>query len=168
MLTATGKARVEGEGIVSRLLNPGANQATSPLLTATRINLPHPQAWDQLARLTNETLEQGQDAAPAQALIDEYQQQVVALHQLQAVQMCNENVSPPDFGLIPAALWSSEVSGDIFTSPNAVIGSGMYCAGAEPVAGTAELDGSRLELRPLQINGTGDPQTVYELSLIHI
>ena len=162
VLTATGKARVEGEGIVSRLLNPGANQATSPLLTATRINLPHPQAWDQLARLTNGTLEQGQDAAPAQALIDEYQQQVVALHQLQAVQMCNENVSPPDFGLIPAALWSSEVSGDIFSSPNAVIGSGMYCAGAEPVAGTAELDGSRLELRPLQINGTGDPQTVYE------
>lgn len=161
VVTATGKARVESEGIVSRLLNPGANQDRSQLLAATRQTLPRPEAWDNLARLTNGTLEQGEGQAPSQALIDELTQQMVALNQLQAVQMCNENVSPPDYGLIPAALWSTYVSGDIFTIPNAVIGSGMYCSGAAPVTGTAPLDGSKLTIRPLQINGTGDPQTVY-------
>ncbi|MGS1091778.1 alpha/beta fold hydrolase [Corynebacterium sanguinis] len=163
VMTATGKARVEGEGIVSRLLNPGANQAASQLLASTRMALPQPQSWDQLARMTNGTFvaEPGAGDQPSQALIDEYTNQFVALNQLQAVQLCNENVSLPDYGLIPAALWSTYVSKDIFTIPNATIGSGIYCSGAEPVTGTVPLDGSRLEHRPLQINATGDPQTVY-------
>lgn len=160
-ITATGKARAEGDGIVSRLLNPGANQLQSPLLLATRLNLPQPQGWDTLARLTNGTLDAESDATLPDALVEELKAQQVALNQLQAVQMCNENVTPPDYGLLPAALWSVYVTGDLFTMPNAVIGSGMYCAGAGPVTGLALLDGSRLAVRPLQINGTGDPQTVY-------
>lgn len=170
-LTSSGKARVEGEGIVSRLLHPGASQGQSILLSMTRVNLPQPKAWDTLARLTNGTLEQAGgaeqsaaevDPAEAEELATEMVNQIVARQQLQAVQLCNENITAPDLGLIPSALWSSFVTMDIFTVPNAVIGSGQYCSGAAPVTGLVPLDGSRLAVRPLQINATGDPQTVYE------
>ncbi|WP_165164338.1 alpha/beta fold hydrolase [Corynebacterium qintianiae] len=160
-ITATGKARVEGDGIISRLFNPGASQVNSPLLLTTRMTLPQPQGWDTLARMTNGSLEPSGASGAPQAVLEELQGQQIALNQLQAVQMCNENITPPDYGLVPAALWSSYVTGDLFTMPNAVIGSGMYCSGAGAVTGLAPLDGSRLAHRPLQINATGDPQTVY-------
>ncbi|SDS19351.1 alpha/beta fold hydrolase [Corynebacterium timonense] len=161
VLTATGKARVEAEGIVSRLLNPGANQAASPLLTNTRLMLPQAAAWDTLARMTNGTFEAPQASEPPQGFVDELAASSLALIKLQSVQMCNENVTPADYSLIPVALWSNFVSGDIFTAPSALIGSGAYCSGAQPVTGTIPLSGAGLKVRPLQINATNDPQTPY-------
>ena len=160
-LTATGKARVEGQGIVSRLLHPGANQINSPLLSETRTMLPQAMNWDTLARATNGTLPVIDRPRPSQALIDELQGQTVALMQLQAVQMCNENVTPPDYSLLPTAAWATYVTGDLFTVPSATIGSGAYCSGAAPVAGRIPLSGAGLKVRPLQINATNDPQTPY-------
>ncbi|MDY5786105.1 MAG: alpha/beta fold hydrolase [Corynebacterium sp.] len=161
-ITATGRARVESEGIVSRMLHPGANQATSELLILTRSVLPQPANWDMLARATNGT-------APANPLPDglspeieeELVSQMIALSQLQAVQMCNENITPPDYSLLPAYAWSNFVTGDIFTAPNAMIGSGAFCNGAGPVAAPVPLSGAGLTTRPLQINGVNDPQTPY-------
>ncbi|WJY67824.1 Tripeptidyl aminopeptidase precursor [Corynebacterium auris] len=161
VMTATGKPRVEAEGIVSRLLNPGANQAASPLLNNTRIFLPQARSWDTLARMTNGTFEAPQLPEPSQAMIEELAASALALVRLQSVQMCNENVTPPDYSLIPAAVWSNFISGDIFTAPNALIGSGAYCSGAQPVTGTIPLSGAGLKVRPLQINALNDPQTVY-------
>lgn len=144
LITSTGKARVEGDGIVSRLLNPGALQSRSALLLATRNTLPQSQHWDNLARLTNGTLDTSGAAAPPQEVVEEVNGQVIALQQLQANQMCNENITPPDLGLYSAAVWSNYVTGDIFTAPHAMFGSGMYCAGAAPVTGRAPLDGPPL------------------------
>ncbi|WKD57852.1 Tripeptidyl aminopeptidase precursor [Corynebacterium capitovis DSM 44611] len=159
-LTATGKARVEGEGIVSRMLNPGSNQINSPLLAATKAMLPQAKNWDSIARMTNGTLEAGATELSPE-LSDEIIGMQLALFRLQSVQICNENITPPDYSQLPAAVWSSFVTGDIFTSPHAVIGSGIYCNGAAPVAAEVPLSGATLTVRPLQINATGDPQTVY-------
>lgn len=160
-MTATGKARVEGEGIVSRMLNPGALQATSPLLNNTRLMLPQAMNWDAIARLTNGTFEPGEQPEPSPEMVDELQHIGPALLQLQAVQICNEGVSAPDYGMIPTAIWSSFISGDIFTSAASAIGSGANCSGAAPVTGVFPLNGAGLEIRPLQINATNDPQTPY-------
>ena len=161
-MTATGRARVEGEGIVSRFMNPGANQANSRLLAATRELLPVPAGWDFLARLTNgsATLPPENDGSANPALKAEAEGQMRALFQLQAVQLCNENITPTDYSLIPRALWA-QATGDIFTAAAAGVGGGMQCNGAPGIIGTIPLDGSKLQFRPLQFNGTGDPQTVY-------
>lgn len=160
-MTATGKARVEAEGVVSRLLHPGANQITSPLFNRTRLMLPQAMNWDTLARMTNGTYEAPAPEEPSPAVIEELQGSGIALMNLQAVQMCNENITAADYGLIPSAIWSTFVTGDLFTIPSAGIGSGAYCSGAAPVTGKAPLSGAGLATRPLQINATNDPQTVY-------
>ncbi|WP_342319541.1 alpha/beta fold hydrolase [Corynebacterium mayonis] len=164
-MTATGKARVESEGIVSRLLNPGANQVNSKLLSATRFMLPQAMNWDTLARLTNGTLQTplaGEPIPdPSKEVLEEFQAQQIALVQLQGAQLCNENVSPANPLLIPAYVWSNFVTGDIFTAPNAMIGSGAYCNGAAPVTGKVALSAAGLKTRPMQINAINDPQTIY-------
>lgn len=161
-MTATGKARVEGEGIVSRAMNPGANQMNSPLLTMTSEYLSTPAAWGVIASATNGTIstEEANPTPPSEAEIAEMQGQVIQRGLLQRAQLCNENVSAPDYTKLPQLLWS-EITGDIFTGPYAEIASGRFCAGAAPVAGIAPLDGSQLATRPLQFNGTGDARTVY-------
>lgn len=161
VMTATGKLRVEGQGIVSRMLNPGASQANSPLFVVTPQLLPIPATWDGLARMTNGTLtEEEQNFTPDPALIEENQAQLLALFYLQNVQLCNENVTPPIYELTPQMLWS-DATGDLHNARLLAIASGNACAGAGPVAGKVALDGSRLATRPLQFNATGDPQTVY-------
>ncbi|AWB85045.1 alpha/beta hydrolase [Corynebacterium liangguodongii] len=165
-MTSSSKARVEGEGIVSRMLHPGATQAASGLLNATRTLLPAPSMWDSLARMTNGTLPphdgtEGLSEEETKKLAEEQILQSMGMIQLATVQQCNENITAPDHGLLPTALWARYVSNDLFTAPNAVLASGMQCSGTQPVAGPVELDGSQLAVRPLQINATGDPQTVY-------
>lgn len=58
-------------------------------------------------------------------------------------------------------MYTNYISGDIFTAINAMYKSGLMCNGAAPVVGRPHLDGSKLAVRPLQINATRDPQTVY-------
>ena len=170
-MTATGKARVELDGIVSRLQNPGAKQTNSALYMSTHQFAPLPIMWDSLARTTNGSAQQAAEAqaaesegAPQQpdpALVEEIQGQQVAQLQMLHIQACNENVVAPDYSLIPEALWA-EHTGDVFVADRAAFASGLACAGAPPVVDVAPLDGSQLDTPPLQLNATGDPQTVYK------
>lgn len=158
-MSATGKARAEGEGIVSRMLNPGANQVTSPLLQTTRGAITHPTQWDTLARMTNGTLPDAYKK-PAPKVQKFIQKEAKARNELLAVQTCNENIAAPDYLQVPSALWAME-TGEIITAPARVFGSGMACNGAAPVIGKMPLNGSKLATRPLQFNATRDPQTMY-------
>ncbi|WP_234948698.1 alpha/beta fold hydrolase [Corynebacterium sp. CNCTC7651] len=173
-ITSTGKARVEAEGAASRLRNPGANQANSELLLMTHQLLPVPLAWDTIARTTNGSLKAEVEAAKAEMeqrgetipqpdpkLVEEAEGQAEARAILMSVQSCNENVAPGDPRLLPKALWASH-TGDVFSLPFAALGSGLSCNGVAPIAGLMPIDGSQLATQPLQINGTGDPQTVFQ------
>lgn len=161
-LTSSGKLRVEGEGVVSRLLNPGANQVNSPLLINTRLLLPLPKEWETLASMTNGTF------TPEEAEVSE---ELANLHllnastgmQMQAIQMCNENTVAPNVSWLPTYVWANFITGDIFDAPPAMIASGAFCNGAPALTTPVELNGSELETRPLLIQGTGDPQTPYHL-----
>ncbi|MCT1452449.1 MULTISPECIES: alpha/beta hydrolase [unclassified Corynebacterium] len=158
-ITATGKARVEAEGIVSRMLKPGATQFNSQLLQQTKLGIPAPSDWDTLARMTNGTFEP--KPAPPKPVIDEVMGADVARLNLLFNQACNENITQPDYSLIPQAIWSNYISQDVFASAHDLFGSGGACNGAAPVAKRIPLNGGGLKTRPLQINATGDPQTLY-------
>lgn len=160
VMTATGKARVEGENVVNMMLKPGAIQVKSQLLQLTRTFVPNPSQWHLLATMTNGTAGQvGQ--VPPQPVVEELERVAKHQEQLLFVQACNENITATDYSLIPTAIYTNYISGDIFTAPNAMAKSGLMCNGAPSVVKRAPLDGSKLAVRPLQINATRDPQTVY-------
>lgn len=60
-MTATGRARVEFDGITSHLRNPGAKQNGSALNTVTHQFAPVPIMWDSLARATGDSAADGAD-----------------------------------------------------------------------------------------------------------
>ena len=80
---------------------------------------------------------------------------------MQSLVICGENQVAPDYSRIPGAIWSSMVTGDMFSTPGDMAASGMSCSGREPDAPWTDISGDQLETTPLQIQGTGDPQTVY-------
>lgn len=159
-MTATGKARVEADGIVSRMLNPGALQLNSPLLGASRQIIPAPADWDILARMTNGTLEETGDGL-SDAVMEEINQSSIANTNMVFTQACHENITPPNYALLPRALWDNYVSQDSYTALNSMFGAGVMCNGAPSTAKPVPLNGSQLATRPLQINALRDPQTPY-------
>lgn len=90
------------------------------------------------------------------------QQQTIQMMNMQNLIVCNENTVAGNPWLFPTYLWSNFVTGDIFSLVNSMYGSGAGCGGRGPVTGGAPLDGSHLDTKPLQIQGTGDPQTPYQ------
>ena len=72
---------------------------------------------------------------------------------------CNENTVAPDYRWLPFYLWGTFVSYDARAPYTAGYATGAACAGITPVRGPERYDGSQLATRPLQISGTGDPQT---------
>lgn len=159
-MTATGPARVSSEGLSSQAVRPGANQSRSVTLSITRMSLPNPGAWDQLAKMINGTAE----IPTIEDLSGTPEQQLAVLNTsaMQRMVMCNENTTTPNLADVPRYAWTNYVTGDIFTAPNAMFTSGAGCSGIEPNSGRQLTDGSQLATRPLQIQATGDPQTPYQ------
>ncbi len=158
IMTATGGARVQVEGLSSQAMNPGSVQAQSPTLGITRGMIPMPTQWDALARIIN-----GSQPIPEglAAMDEETQEDFVTSINMQRLIMCNENqVAPNPADILPYA-WTNFVTGEIFSAPSHQFSSGAACSGAPAVAGAPVIDGSGLETRPLQIQSTGDPQTPY-------
>ena len=120
--------------------------------------------WDALAKHINGT--ERLDEANGEFSAEEIEQQQAQLVQGQSFQnlvICNENTVPADYAALPAYVWSNYVVGDIFAAPPAMFASGAACNGRGPITKNPTLDGSNLDVRPLQINATGDPQTPYRL-----
>ncbi|MDO5513323.1 alpha/beta fold hydrolase [Corynebacterium sp.] len=158
--TAVNPFVVSSQGLSSQAVT-GGNQASSPLLSMTRMGLPFTSQWDGLARMINGTqpvpsAEEMADTTSPEAVSDMANAQL-----MQRIIMCNENVYPANPLDMPKYAWSNYVTGDIFTAPNAMFTSGAACAGAAPVAGLPATNGDALETRPLLIQATGDPQTPY-------
>lgn len=157
VMTSSGKARVELEGIISRAQKPGALQSKSPTLGVTRQMLPMSTQWDTLARIIN-----GSESIPEDEITEDMAIEFSNSIAMQTLVICNENQVAPNPADLPAYAWSNFVSGDIFTAPNASLTSGAACSGITPVSAPPALDGSQLDTRPLQINATDDPQTPYQ------
>ena len=166
VLTAIGHPQAQIENVFRMMAKPGSNQSTSETLNLTRTLLPQPNYWGDLAGVINGTgsapgaeaagtgEDMSQDMSDAESTMFTY----VAM---QSLVICGENQVAPDYSRIPGAIWSSMVTGDMFSTPGDMAASGMSCSGREPDAPWTDISGDQLETTPLQIQGTGDPQTVY-------
>lgn len=167
LMTATGAVRVEGEGIVSRAVNPGASQANSYTMLMTQQLLPAPMYWDGLARHLNGTVPYNVQAeidyleSLSEEELAEFIFAAVASQGTLTNVTCNENIIAPDYTSLLPYFWGTYASGDFMANYTDGFKSGMACRGITPVRGKEHLDGSQLKTRPLQISGTTDPQTVY-------
>ncbi|WP_312982334.1 alpha/beta fold hydrolase [Corynebacterium sp.] len=160
ILTATGQPQAQLENLFRMVSAPGARQDASPTLAITHQVLPQPQLWGQLAEIINGAVqlpspEEQPDADPELVAIES------AALSMQQMVICNENRVAADPLRIPGALWNNFVEQDVFSLPGDTAAAGINCAGIEPNAPIVDINGDALEIRPLQIQGTGDPQTLY-------
>lgn len=151
----TADARARFENLVATLLNPGKLQATSSLLSMTRLAAPDRNLWPLIALLTN-----GSTKAPAKQA-PETIKLLTNFQDMQAVILCNENQAPAQPAQLPASWYANFLVADIFDGPGLLYRSGMACAGAPPVTRLVGIANKGLAVQPLQLQGLGDPQTPY-------
>jgi pimeloyl-ACP methyl ester carboxylesterase len=164
ILTATGQPQAQLENLFRMVSAPGASQAASTTLVATHQVLPQPQFWGELAAIINGTtqLPSPEEQIEAQADADpEALNQMKATQAMQSMVICNENRVAADPLRVPGALWNNFIEQDVFSLPGDTAAAGINCAGIEPNAPDVDINGDALDVRPLQIQGTGDPQTLY-------
>lgn len=159
-LTAVNPFLVSSQGLSSQAVT-GGNQATSPTLTVTRQVLPFASEWPNLAEMISGMRPTPNPTELAAEMPETMLLDVANSQLMQRLIMCNENNYPAQPGDLATYAWTNFVTGDIFTAPNAMFTSGAACAGAPPVASLPPVSGADLEVRPLLIQATGDPQTPY-------
>lgn len=158
--TAVNPFVVSSQGLSSQAVT-GGNQANSPTLAITRQMLPFTAEWHNLASMINGTQPTPNPADLAAEMPETMLLDVANAQLMQRLIMCNENNYPAQPGDLAKYAWTNFITGDIFTAPNAMFTSGAACAGAPPVASLPSVSGEALEVRPLLIQATGDPQTPY-------
>ena len=158
-LTATNPSAVQLQGLATQILNPGSNQSLSPLLNTTRALLPQPTAWPLLADAIagNAPVPDLSDTGDDPFVIENINASV----NMQRLVMCNENTVAPDPTAMTRMAWTSFVTGDIFDIYSVKFSSGQACSGITPSSGQQPTDGSQLDVQPLLLQGTSDPQTPY-------
>nr|WP_221247095.1 alpha/beta fold hydrolase [Gordonia humi] len=153
-MTADARARIEN--LVATLAT-GGSQASSSLFVLTRAYAPSRDLWPAIA------LQTAGRSTPPKPSAEELKAATNA-QDMQSVIICNEDRSPRDPTLTPAAVLANLVTGDVFDSPGLTYRSGLGCAGAAPVTTPIPLR-NKLAVQPLQIQSVGDPQTPYRQSL---
>lgn len=163
IMTATGPLRVQAENLRDMAAKPGSMQAASPTLAMTREAAPRPEVWDTLAKHIAgiEPIEVPAGSTSEEELKAANEAAVEAMT-MQNVLVCNENQVAANPTLLPSFIWSNYVTGDPFTAVNSLYASGAACSGRTAIAAPINVSGSGLAVRPLQIQGTGDPQTPYQ------
>ncbi|HIW91940.1 MAG TPA: alpha/beta hydrolase [Candidatus Corynebacterium avicola] len=164
VLTAAGAPAAKIENLFRMLITPGAVQSNSSTMLATQQALPQPNYWGQLADLVG-----GNQPVPTQEEVEAAEAQAAEQNQggtdptllMQQMMFCNENQVAPDLTRLPTALWNSTVEKDPFSLSGDVAKANINCNGIDADATITDLDGSALDTTPLQIQGTGDPQTPY-------
>ncbi|WP_299573818.1 alpha/beta fold hydrolase [uncultured Williamsia sp.] len=156
----TGEARARFDNLLASLVT-GKRQSGSTLLTLTRIGAPDRNAWPLIAQ----RILAAPQAPPKQSPDDLR----VGLNSvaMQNTLLCNENAVPANLGLVPASLVDQLLVSDPVAGPGLLFESGLFCSGVTPSARPVPITGARLQVRPLQIQAIGDPQTPYRPSLEH-
>lgn len=157
VLTAIGGPRAQLENLFNMLLHPGSNQARSTTLQATVQMIPQPSMWPHLARIVN-----GSEELEVLELTEEMQEQALGSLAMQRIVMCNENKVPGYPDRLPEYLWANYVTGDIFAATFLAGRVNAQCNGTMPTAPEVNVSGAALRTKPLQLQGTGDPQTPYD------
>ncbi|WP_018295808.1 alpha/beta fold hydrolase [Corynebacterium lubricantis] len=169
-MTALNVPSSQAESLANTTMNGSDGEATSITWQATVQLMAAPSMWHELANhIAGIESLPGTTEAEMNEAYGQYSQEeldAMAISQLNSVafmylQTCNENVTPPNYALIPEYVWGTYVMKNGRIPYNLGYGAGVTCNGYAPVTGVQPLDGSQLETRPLQISGTDDAQTIY-------
>ena len=163
VLTAAGEPAARIENLFHLANTLGTSQSTSPTLYITHQSIAQPDNWGQLADMVSgrEPTPTMEEIKTEQAEAFEQNPELASVEWMNPLLTCNEDQAAPDYTQIPETLWNTELVQDPFPWAGLLATSGIKCNGIEPDAPWTDINGAGLDTAPLQIQGTGDPQTVY-------
>ncbi len=152
--------RAQAQNLGEQLIT-GNNISQSVLYLLSYQMVPMPRSWEQLANAIISPEAVADIIAGNGEITDEAIKEAVTSMQMQQAMICNEAQVAPNRADFTRYLWNTLVTKDVFLNGATVIGSGANCEGAPPITKIPAFTGSELKVRPLQLQGTNDPQTPY-------
>lgn len=152
-MTRVDPTAVKAEGLLTQLTHPGSKQNQSASMQLLRMGLSQPALWPWVAGKLS--------SAEPVTLPDKVLEALSEVGNMPLMVECNDRAHPVHLDRMISGLWGQTVIGDPFSDID-VTSSGMTCSGITPEHPAPDITGEKLAVRPLQIQGTSDPNTPYE------
>ena len=151
-MTRVDPMAVKAEGVLTQLTHPGAKQNKSASVQFVRLGVGWPAVWPWLASKLS--------SAEPVAIPDWIMEAMSEQGNMSLMVECNDRAHPVHLDRMISGLWGQTVIGDPFSDID-INSSGMMCSGITPEHPAPDITGEKLAVRPLQIQGTSDPNTPY-------
>lgn len=152
-MTRVDPTAVKAEGLLTQLTHPGAKQNQSASMQLLSMGLSQPALWPWVAGKLS--------SAEPVTLPDKVLEALSEVGNMPLMVECNDRAHPVHLDRMISGLWGQTVIGDPFSDID-LTSSGMTCSGITPEHPAPDITGEKLAVRPLQIQGTSDPNTPYE------
>ena len=152
-MTRVDPTAVKAEGLLTQLTHPGSKQNQSASMQLLRMGLSQPALWPWVAGKLS--------SAEPVTLPDKVLEALSEVGNMPLMVECNDRAHPVHLDRMISGLWGQTVIGDPFSDID-INSSGMTCSGITPEHPAPDITGEKLAVRPLQIQGTSDPNTPYE------
>lgn len=152
-MTRVDPTAVKAEGLLTQLTHPGSKQNQSASMQLLRMGLSQPALWPWVAGKLS--------SAEPVTLPDKVLEALSEVGNMPLMVECNDRAHPVHLDRMISGLWGQTVIGDPFSDID-LTSSGMTCSGITPEHPAPDITGEKLAVRPLQIQGTSDPNTPYE------
>ena len=151
-MTRVDPTAVKAEGLLTQLTHPGSKQNQSASMQLLSMGLSQPALWPWVAGKLS--------SAEPVTLPDKVLEALSEVGNMPLMVGCNDRVQPVHLDRMISGMWGQSVIGDPFADLD-INSSGMMCAGITPEHPAPDITGEKLAVRPLQIQGTSDPNTPY-------
>ena len=152
-MTRVDPMAVKAEGLLTQLTHPGSKQNQSASMQLLSMGLSQPALWPWVAGKLS--------SAEPVTLPDKVLEALSEVGNMPLMVECNDRAHPVHLDRMISGLWGQTVIGDPFSDID-LTSSGMTCSGITPEHPAPDITGEKLAVRPLQIQGTSDPNTPYE------
>lgn len=152
-MTRVDPTAVKAEGLLTQLTHPGSKQNQSASMQLLSMGLSQPALWPWVAGKLS--------SAEPVTLPDKVLEALSEVGKMPLMVECNDRAHPVHLDRMISGLWGQTVIGDPFSDID-LTSSGMTCSGITPEHPAPDITGEKLAVRPLQIQGTSDPNTPYE------
>lgn len=152
-MTRVDPTAVKAEGLLTQLTHPGSKQNQSAFMQLLSMGLSQPALWPWVAGKLS--------SAEPVTLPDKVLEALSEVGNMPLMVECNDRAHPVHLDRMISGLWGQTVIGDPFSDID-LTSSGMTCSGITPEHPAPDITGEKLAVRPLQIQGTSDPNTPYE------
>lgn len=151
-MTRVDPTAVKAEGLLTQLTHPGSKQNQSASMQLLLMGLSQPALWPWVAGKLS--------SAEPVTLPDKVLEALSEVGNMSLMVECNDRAHPVHLDRMISGLWGQTVTGDPFSDID-LTSSGMTCSGITPEHPAPDITGEKLAVRPLQIQGTSDPNTPY-------